>query len=151
MPLLALSATVCALVLPGGLRSRPRSCSATMKLPPSKERLKGALEERNSIVDQPGRAGRFSRAWETVEADANWLGFIGGRVLDTVDDALHREKYLEDDTPSIEKKRVVVLGSGWGANAVLSQLKNAHCDVKVVSPRNYFLFTPSERPPFEPC
>jgi len=37
---------------------------------------------------------------------------------------------------------VVVLGSGWGANAVLSQLKNTEHEVQVVSPRNYFLFTP---------
>ena len=40
------------------------------------------------------------------------------------------------------KPRVVVLGSGWGANAVLSQLKNTEHEVQVVSPRNYFLFTP---------
>ena len=147
MPLLALSTTVCALVLPGGLhraaqgRAGPRSGCATMKLQGNEER--GALEERNSIVDQPGRAGRFRDTLSNFEADADWLGFIGNRVLDAVDDSLHRESYLDDDNaPSAAKKRVVVLGSGWGANAVLSQLKNANCDVQVVSPRNYFLFTP---------
>ena len=112
-----------------------------MKLQGNEER--GALEERNSIVDQPGRAGRFRDTLSNFEADADWLGFIGNRVLDAVDDSLHRESYLDDDNaPSAAKKRVVVLGSGWGANAVLSQLKNANCDVQVVSPRNYFLFTP---------
>ena len=40
------------------------------------------------------------------------------------------------------RPRVVVLGSGWGANAVLSQLKNADVDLTVISPRNFFLFTP---------
>ena len=136
----SVSTTVYALVLPGGLHTRPRSGCASMKLQGSEER--GALEDRNSIVDQPGRAGRFRDTLSNFEADADWLGFIGNRVLDTVDDTLHREGYLDDNAPNVEKKRVVVLGSGWGANAVLSQLKNANCDVQVVSPRNYFLFTP---------
>ena len=143
MSLVALSTTVCALVLPGGhyRATQGRTGCATMKLQGSEER--GALEERNSIVDQPGRAGRFRDTLSNFEADADWLGFIGNRVLDAVDDSLHRESYLDDDdAPSAAKKRVVVLGSGWGANAVLSQLKNTNCDVQVVSPRNYFLFTP---------
>lgn len=116
-----------------------------MKMPEttSKEKeMKAALEERNSIVDQPGRTGRFSRAWEAVEADVDWIGIIGSRCLDTIDDVLHRSGYLDDVSSTMEKKRVVVLGSGWGANAVLAQLKNANCDVTVISPRNYFLFTP---------
>ena len=43
------------------------------------------------------------------------------------------------------KPRVVVLGSGWGAIAYLKALeKNAGdiYDITVVSPRNYFLYTP---------
>ena len=113
------------------------------------------LYDRNSITEEPGKRGRFSRAWETLEKDANWLGFIGDRCLDALDDALFRSGYLmstagaSSPTPSEEayattgaRPRVVVLGSGWGANAVLSQLKNADVDVTVVSPRNYFLFTP---------
>ncbi len=40
------------------------------------------------------------------------------------------------------KKKLVILGSGWGALSVLNHLTPGQFDVTVVSPRNYFLFTP---------
>ena len=40
------------------------------------------------------------------------------------------------------KPRVVVLGSGWGAMTFLKDLKPGAYEVVVVSPRNYFLYTP---------
>ncbi|EIW75954.1 NADH dehydrogenase [Coniophora puteana RWD-64-598 SS2] len=40
------------------------------------------------------------------------------------------------------KKTIVVLGSGWGATSLLKGLDTADYNVIVVSPRNYFLFTP---------
>ena len=40
------------------------------------------------------------------------------------------------------RKRLVILGSGWGALSVLNHLTPGQFEVTVVSPRNYFLFTP---------
>lgn len=40
------------------------------------------------------------------------------------------------------KPTVVVLGSGWGATSFLKNLDTEEFNVVVVSPRNYFLFTP---------
>ncbi len=40
------------------------------------------------------------------------------------------------------KKRVIVLGSGWGALSILHHLEPDQFDITVVSPRNYFLFSP---------
>ncbi|KAF9653570.1 NADH dehydrogenase [Thelephora ganbajun] len=40
------------------------------------------------------------------------------------------------------KKTLVVLGSGWGATSFLKKLDTTDYNVVVVSPRNYFLFTP---------
>lgn len=40
------------------------------------------------------------------------------------------------------KKNIVILGSGWGAIAFLSKLDTTQYNVTIVSPRNYFLFTP---------
>ena len=40
------------------------------------------------------------------------------------------------------KKRVVVLGTGWAGTSFLKDLDASLCDVQVVSPRNYFAFTP---------
>lgn len=45
----------------------------------------------------------------------------------------------EDDN---KKKRVVVLGTGWAGTSFLKNLNNSSYDVQVVSPRNYFAFTP---------
>ncbi|KAJ3018991.1 NADH:ubiquinone oxidoreductase [Thoreauomyces humboldtii] len=40
------------------------------------------------------------------------------------------------------KKTIAILGSGWAAASMLKELDTAHYNVIVVSPRNYFLFTP---------
>jgi len=40
------------------------------------------------------------------------------------------------------KKTIVILGSGWGAVSLLKNLDTTEYNVTVVSPRNYFLFTP---------
>ncbi|KAJ1552141.1 NADH:ubiquinone oxidoreductase, partial [Nowakowskiella sp. JEL0078] len=37
---------------------------------------------------------------------------------------------------------MVILGSGWAATSILKDLDTDHFNVVVVSPRNYFLFTP---------
>ncbi|KAJ9171015.1 hypothetical protein P3X46_019069 [Hevea brasiliensis] len=41
-----------------------------------------------------------------------------------------------------KKKRVVVLGTGWAGISFLKNLDVSSYDVQVVSPRNYFAFTP---------
>jgi len=40
------------------------------------------------------------------------------------------------------KKKVVVLGTGWSGTSFLKNLDSTLYDVQVVSPRNYFAFTP---------
>ncbi|KAG7440458.1 FAD/NAD(P)-binding domain-containing protein [Guyanagaster necrorhizus] len=41
-----------------------------------------------------------------------------------------------------EKKTIVVLGSGWGATSLLKTVDTADYNVVVISPKNFFLFTP---------
>lgn len=43
---------------------------------------------------------------------------------------------------SHDKKKVVVLGTGWAGTSFLRNLKDPSYEVSVVSPRNYFAFTP---------
>lgn len=49
-----------------------------------------------------------------------------------------------DDQPDPDpsKKTLVILGTGWGAVSLLKKLDTENYNVIVVSPRNYFLFTP---------
>ncbi|PWN52125.1 FAD/NAD(P)-binding domain-containing protein [Violaceomyces palustris] len=51
----------------------------------------------------------------------------------------HPPEQLPQD-PS--KKTVVVLGSGWGATSLLKGIDTEEFNVVVISPHNYFLFTP---------
>lgn len=41
-----------------------------------------------------------------------------------------------------KRERLVILGSGWGAASLLKDIDSDLYEVTVVSPRNYFLFTP---------
>jgi NADH:ubiquinone reductase (non-electrogenic) len=50
-----------------------------------------------------------------------------------------REIHLE---PVMQKPKIVVLGSGFGAAGLLKNIDRAAYDVTLVSPRNHFLFTP---------
>jgi hypothetical protein len=43
---------------------------------------------------------------------------------------------------TVEKEKIVVLGTGWGAASFLKDIDTSRYEVTVVSPRNYFLFTP---------
>jgi NADH dehydrogenase FAD-containing subunit len=40
------------------------------------------------------------------------------------------------------KPRIVVIGAGWGGYRVAQDLDKSKFDVELISPRNYFLFTP---------
>lgn len=44
--------------------------------------------------------------------------------------------------PDPSKKTLVVLGTGWGSVSLLKKLETENYNVIVISPRNYFLFTP---------
>ncbi|KAI9274556.1 pyridine nucleotide-disulfide oxidoreductase-domain-containing protein [Phascolomyces articulosus] len=49
---------------------------------------------------------------------------------------------LDDQVEDQEKPRLVIIGSGWGAVSVLRNLDKDKYNVTVISPNNYFLFTP---------
>lgn len=40
------------------------------------------------------------------------------------------------------RKKLVILGTGWGGYSLLRNIDKKLFDVVVISPRNYFLFTP---------
>lgn len=46
------------------------------------------------------------------------------------------------ETNADDKPNVVILGSGWGAISFLKHIDTKKYNVSIVSPRNYFLFTP---------
>lgn len=50
--------------------------------------------------------------------------------------------YVDRTNADTTKEKVVVLGSGWAAVKFLQNIDTSRFDVTVVSPRNFFLFTP---------
>jgi len=67
----------------------------------------------------------------------------GAKPLDH-DDALqwNEESGEVEWTSNSKRPRIVVLGTGWGAATFLKHLEIGHYELVVVSPTNYFLFTP---------
>jgi NADH dehydrogenase FAD-containing subunit len=74
---------------------------------------------------------RLMQSWDDSE--------IAGRMKN------HRTRSSRNSgiSASVSKReKIVVLGSGWGAHSFLKTVDAEKYEVVVVSPRNYFLFTP---------
>lgn len=77
-------------------------------------------------------------------------GLIGSFLgISYVSYALYKENNPSKQIPQSDtfengskRKTVVILGSGWGSISLLKSLDTSLYNVIVVSPRNYFLFTP---------
>ncbi|KAI9268759.1 pyridine nucleotide-disulfide oxidoreductase-domain-containing protein [Sporodiniella umbellata] len=82
-----------------------------------------------------------SSRWKTFK-NVSVLGTVGfvGYTFYTMYEHLHPTMSPMPMDPS--KKTIVVLGSGWGATSFLKAIDTTLYNVMVVSPRNYFLFTP---------
>ena len=67
-------------------------------------------------------------------------------IEDTVDGLFGKDKKeaasSSSTPPNGEREKIVILGTGWGAAAFLKGIDTRLFDVTVISPRNYFLFTP---------
>ncbi|KAE8441797.1 hypothetical protein EG329_004310 [Mollisiaceae sp. DMI_Dod_QoI] len=87
-------------------------------------------------VKKPRRFRFFKFVWR-----AAYLSAIAGSAYLAwgVWDLRHPDDQFEPDPT---KKNLVVLGTGWGAVSLLKKLDTENYNVIVISPRNYFLFTP---------
>ncbi|KAG6130472.1 hypothetical protein E4U12_004172 [Claviceps purpurea] len=115
----------------------PQRPAVSMKLAAS-----GRIAFRRAYTDEapkptPGKLRKTLRwAWRFTYLSA--AGLVGYTVITIYQDR-HPEPQSEPD-PS--KKTLVILGTGWGSVALLKKLDTENYNVIVVSPRNYFLFTP---------
>lgn len=109
---------------------------------------------RTSLTSSIGAStGQFEPLVPDVVSHPLSLSFHGFAVFHDTNGRLHNLRilmarfflileYLDTLQVPDKKEKVVVLGSGWGALAVLQELNRLKYDVTVVSPRNYFVFTP---------
>jgi len=91
----------------------------------------------------------FSR--KTVKVTCFGVGAVGAislafkAVNDDLDDITYffsRHMYNAAKKETMPKKKVVVLGSGWGALSFVTKLDPSNYQVTVVSPRPFFFYTP---------
>jgi len=99
----------------------------------------------------PAPAEKEIPFWQLVLGD---IFLLVDRTLDTVEDiGVHLRRATERDMDKrfrkdrLErkdetKKRVMVLGTGWGGHAISKVVDTGLYEVVIVSPRNFFLFTP---------
>ncbi|KAE8145664.1 NADH dehydrogenase [Aspergillus avenaceus] len=86
---------------------------------------------------KPKKGFRFLR-WTWRLTLLSGLGMVGALGY-SIYEVRHPIEQLEPDP---KKKTLVVLGSGWGSVSLLKKLDTENYNVVVISPRNYFLFTP---------
>lgn len=94
--------------------------------------LAGIRRSASSTASKPKRLLTFRRL--LVGTTLAGAGYLTARYVS------QRGRLSRPDKEN--RKRLVVLGSGWAAVSLLQNLDPGLYDVSVVSPRNYFLFTP---------
>ncbi|MCJ1377057.1 NADH:ubiquinone oxidoreductase, partial [Xylographa soralifera] len=87
------------------------------------------------VTKRRGR-GFFRWTWRLT-----YLSAIGGTAYLAYNIYTLRTPQEQFD-PDPSKKTLVVLGTGWGSVSLLKKLDTENYNVIVISPRNFFLFTP---------
>lgn len=93
---------------------------------------------------------------QSLTAKRSYYSIVAERLMQSLDDfqlsssikksnevAMKSKSFTDDSVPrNGAKEKLVVLGTGWGSHAFLKTIDATKYDVKVISPRNYFMFTP---------
>jgi len=108
--------------------------------------MKDDASEGSSAIESSDDAKKLERLIKTRPYPL-FLMEKGVEIVEDIVDGLFKNNNnnKEQTTPSSqlqEREKIVVLGTGWGAAAYLKNINNDLYDVTIVSPRNYFVFTP---------
>ncbi|THW64989.1 FAD/NAD(P)-binding domain-containing protein [Aureobasidium pullulans] len=104
----------------------------------SQQQLRQSFRRSYADIVKPKKSGFrvFRWAWR-----ATYLSAIAGLVYTGY--SIYENRTPGDQPePDPTKKTLVILGTGWGAVSLLKKLDTENYNVIVISPRNYFLFTP---------
>lgn len=91
----------------------------------------------SSQAPKPRKRFRFLRTlWRLT-----WLSGLG--LTGALGYSIYQQRHpVEQFEPDPSKKTLVILGTGWGSVSLLKKLDTENYNVIVISPRNFFLFTP---------
>jgi hypothetical protein len=108
----------------------------------------------SSTISSSSTEGGMSIERETLERlikKRPYALFLAEKAAEIVEDTVeglfksknNNNEAASSSSPSDgQREKVVVLGTGWGAAAFLKGIDTRLYDVTVISPRNYFVFTP---------
>jgi hypothetical protein len=148
-----------------------RESPLSQQLTPKEEEkmLRREIAERNSVVedeekyslrDGEGMEGAFANVEDfslDIKKESTFAAkmermmkprayplFLAEKAAEVMEHAVEDLFHGSSQTSQINgiKEKIVVLGTGWGAASYLKDIDTARYDVTVISPRNYFLFTP---------
>ncbi|KAL2760892.1 hypothetical protein ACRALDRAFT_1026089 [Sodiomyces alcalophilus JCM 7366] len=118
------------------LRARPNAASIARPSALARQ-FQRAYADAAAQKRKPGKIRTtFKWLWRLTYLSA--LGAMGAVVYAVYQDRNPQPQVQPDPT----KKTLVVLGTGWGSVSLLKKLDTENYNVIVISPRNYFLFTP---------
>lgn len=90
--------------------------------------------------------GKLLKLWKNTKRLALLSVLVSGGYLGY---CVYQDSHPADQVKQVpyfengqKKKTIVILGSGWGSISLLKNLDTSLYNVVIVSPRNYFLFTP---------
>jgi hypothetical protein len=72
-----------------------------------------------------------------VDTKLSYGALVLDRLGDFVGDMINSKA-----APVAVKKKIMILGTGWAAHSIIKTIDADAYDVTVISPRNYFVFTP---------
>ncbi|KAK9235071.1 hypothetical protein V1525DRAFT_411088 [Lipomyces kononenkoae] len=94
----------------------------------------------SSTTPPPPKKGRLALAGKYLWRLTYGSALIG---LGYLAYGIYEDRHPVDQRPSDpSKKTLVILGSGWGSVSLLKKIDTENYNVVVISPRNFFLFTP---------
>jgi hypothetical protein len=102
-------------------------------------------ERKAAIVVRGGEEGKDLEATlERLAKTRAYSIFLAEKAAEIVEGLVDDfKKGSEKKFPtSGRKEKIVILGTGWGAASFLKDIDTDLVDVTVISPHNYFLFTP---------
>ena len=88
--------------------------------------------------------------FDSLKSKRSYLSIITERIMQSIDDFqlslslkdnysyINNAKTSEGDS----KETIVILGTGWGSHSFLKTIDGTKYNVKIVSPRSFFTFTP---------
>lgn len=123
-----------------------RSMAATRSVANSRLLFKSNISKYSTSASTKSKGSLIGRIvkytfYGTVASVVGTVGFVGYKIFQEsrpVDQVKQTPFFPNGE----KKKTLVILGSGWGSISLLKNLDTTLYNVVIVSPRNYFLFTP---------